>query len=57
MSKITREVIEPLKVPEFVYQERAKYDALMILDKSHYTHNLDVTKAFIWCSDCTEFVI
>lgn len=48
---------EPLEIPESVYEERARYDALMILDKSHYTHNLDVTSTFIWCSDCEEFVL
>jgi hypothetical protein len=57
MSKITREVIEPLKVPEFVYQERAKYDALMILDRSHYGCLLDVTDMFVWCSEHEVFVV
>jgi len=47
---------EPLKIPDSVYEERARYDALMILDKSHYGHNLDVTSAFVWCSDCETFV-
>ena len=46
----------PLKIPYSVYEERARYDAMVLLDKSHYTHNIDVTQWFIWCSDCETFV-
>ena len=49
--------MELLKVPESVYKERALYDAMSFTDQSHYTHNIDVTSKFIWCSDCEEFVI
>ena len=48
---------EPLKVPDFVCQERAKLDAVNILRaEQHYGHNIDVTTWFIWCSDCMEFI-
>lgn len=57
MSKITYEPIEPLKVPDFVYQERQMYDALMLKDKSHYGCLLDVTDSFVWCSEHEVFVL
>lgn len=48
---------EPIEIPDSVYAERARYDAMVLVDKSHYTHNIEVTSAFVWCSDCEMFVV
>jgi hypothetical protein len=48
---------EPLKIPDFVYRERAQYDAMLLLDKSHYGCLLDVTDMFVWCSEHEVFVV